>query len=468
MKPIPFIGSSYQARSPNFANSRCINLYLEAGKGKSPGLLIGTPGLTAPWVTLTNGGMRGMFVVDENNCIMVCGGLVWKVTSSGATSTIGTVPDDDRPVQITTNGTDIIVYTSGSLYAMTLAGTSSTLLGAGYVGIDVVGKIFVTCLQNSSFYSYTDAISTIADYGADFAANTQDTNSKIDVLVGVRVMRRTAYFFGTKSIEPWYESGVAGQVPPFSRIDGGVFEVGCIAPDSIAELDSLFWLGGDENGAGTVWTVTGGRPQKISTPAIEYAIAQWPSMADAEAFCYQQEGHAFYVLSSTLANQTFVFDISTGEWHERGWLHPSGEFNRIRPRCHAYFAGKHLVGDWENGNVYEYSLDCYDDNGTPLVALRSCTTLESGMENTRTMSFLLDCDTGYGLPDGQGSDPVAMLRWSKDGGVTWSNALWRTLGKIGEYSRRAVWRRVGSGRRVVYEVKISDPVKRNITGAYIA
>jgi hypothetical protein len=126
------------------------------------------------------------------------------------------------------------------------------------------------------------------------------------------------------------------------------------------------------------------------------------------------------------------------------------------------------VGDWENGNVYEYSLDTYDDNGTALVALRSCTTLESGMENTRTMSFLLDMDTGHGQATGQGSDPVAMLRWSSDGGMTWSNALWRTLGKIGEYSRRAVWRRVGSGRRVVYEVRISDPVKRNITGAYIA
>jgi hypothetical protein len=149
-------------------------------------------------------------------------------------------------------------------------------------------------------------------------------------------------------------------------------------------------------------------------------------------------------------------------------LHPSGTLHRIKPNCHIYFAGKHLVGDWANGNVYEYSLEAYTDNGNAIPRIRACQTLQAGMDMQRNSSFLLDMDTGVGITVGQGSDPQAMLRWSKDGGKTWSNQLWRTMGKIGEYSRRCVWRRVGGGRRTVYEVQITDPVKVAITGAYIA
>ena len=140
----------------------------------------------------------------------------------------------------------------------------------------------------------------------------------------MKVARRAAYFFGTKSVEPWYESG--GADLPFSRIDGGVIEVGCIAKDSIAEIDGVFWLGGDEKGAGAVWQLVSGQPKRVSTPAIEFAIAQWPDMTDAEAFTYSQEGHAFYVLSSQSGNETWAYDISTDEWHQRAWLHASGDF----------------------------------------------------------------------------------------------------------------------------------------------
>jgi hypothetical protein len=67
-------------------------------------------------------------------------------------------------------------------------------------------------------------------------------------MVGVRVARRTIYFFGTRSLEQWYDSG--GVDNPFSRIDGAFFEVGCIAKDSIAEMDSVFWLGGKKTAMG--------------------------------------------------------------------------------------------------------------------------------------------------------------------------------------------------------------------------
>jgi len=74
--------------------------------------------------------------------------------------------------------------------------------------------------------------------------------------------------------------------------------------------------------------------------------------------------------------------------------------------------------------------------------------------------------TSYGAQTGY--DPAVMLRWSDDGGHTWSNEHWATIGKIGEYYRRVFWRRLGMTLKLrdrVYELSGTDPVKISIMGA---
>jgi hypothetical protein len=68
-------------------------------------------------------------------------------------------------------------------------------------------------------------------------------------------------------------------------------------------------------------------------------------------------------------------------------------------------------------------------------------------------------------PATPGYDPQAMLRWSSDGGSTWSSEHWTSIGKMGQYSNRAIWRRLGFGRDRVFEVSISAPVKAVIISA---
>ena len=66
------------------------------------------------------------------------------------------------------------------------------------------------------------------------------------------------------------------------------------------------------------------------------------------------------------------------------------------------------------------------------------------------------------------TDPQVMLRWSDDGGHTWSNEHWASTGKIGEYGKRVIWRRLGMTTKLrdrVYEISGSDPVKIAIMGA---
>jgi hypothetical protein len=65
-------------------------------------------------------------------------------------------------------------------------------------------------------------------------------------------------------------------------------------------------------------------------------------------------------------------------------------------------------------------------------------------------------------------DPQVMLRWSDDGGHTWSNEHWRSMGLTGQWGRRVIWRRLGMTLKLrdrVYEVSGTDPIKIAIMGA---
>ena len=71
----------------------------------------------------------------------------------------------------------------------------------------------------------------------------------------------------------------------------------------------------------------------------------------------------------------------------------------------------------------------------------------------------IDLETGVGLVSGEGSDPQLMLRWSDDGGQTWSDEHWTSAGRMGEYQTRAVWMRLGRSRDRVYETTVTSPVQ---------
>ena len=54
---------------------------------------------------------------------------------------------------------------------------------------------------------------------------------------------------------------------------------------------------------------------------------------------------------------------------------------------------------------------------------------------------------------------------SKDGGFTFYSVGYSSMGRIGEYTQRVVWRSLGAARDWVLKLRITDPVKRVLTGA---
>jgi hypothetical protein len=338
---------------------------------------------------------------------------------------------------------------------------------AGAVTVGYLDGYFVFNEPNSQKVWVTELLDGSSVDPLDFAS----AEGSPDGLVAINVDHREAWLFGTDSIEVWYDAGLADF--PLTRIQGAFNEIGCVAAFSIAKLDNaLFWLGTDARGQGIVYRANGYTGVRVSTHAIEYAIAQYGNLSDAVAYTYQQEGHAFYVLTFPTGNATWVYDVSTQAWHERaGWNTSLGEFTRHRSNCQCNFGGNIVVGDYQNGNIYTLDLEVYADNGGIQKWLRSWRALPTGANNlkrTAQHSLQLDCESGTGLVTGQGSDPEIMLRFSDDGGHTWSNEHLSKMGKIGEYYRRVFWRRLGMTLKLrdrVYEISQTDPVKAVIMGA---
>jgi hypothetical protein len=528
----PILGSSYVARSVNAADNRMINLFPEivAEAGKEPAFLQRAPGLRLI-TTAGVGPIRGMWQFNGRSFV-VSGGFLYQLTSDWQVIQIGEIGGTGS-VSMADNGNQLFIATNPEAFIYNVTTRNlQRITDPDFPGAVTVGYIdgyFVFNEPNSQRIWITSIYDGTNIDALDFAS----AEGSPDNIVAVIVDHREVWLFGTNSVEVWYNSGNPDF--PLSRIQGAFNELGCVAPYSVAKLDNtIFWLGADARGRGIVYKAKGYTGERISTHAVEWQIQQYANMGDAIGYTYQQDGHAFYVLVFPSANTTWVYDASTQVWHERaGW--DGARFTRHRGNCQMSYNSEIVIGDYENGNLYAFDLNYYQDNGGIQKWLRSWRALPTGQNNlkrTTQHSLQLDCETGATLysddfsgfyelitengytivaefnqiyiqtenaeflttesgdelvlinysepyPDGYtliteekppalGADPQVMLRWSDDSGHTWSSEHWKSMGRIGQFGYRTIWRRLGMTLKIrdrVYEVSGTDPVKIAIVGA---
>ena len=225
--------------------------------------------------------------------------------------------------------------------------------------------------------------------------------------------------------------------------------------------NSVFWLGDD----GIVYRAAGYQPQRVSTHAIEHAIEGYATLADALAFTYSQEGHSFYVLTFPDA-ATWVYDASTQLWHERESRDSEGRgLARWRVNAYADAYNQHVVGDYQTGQLYTLDLDEPTENGLCIRREAVSAPVAATGQRLKMARLELELETGVGRTTGFGATPQAMIQFSDDGGRTWSNERWATLGRIGQYRRRVRWYRMGQFRERYLRLTLADPVKVALIGA---
>jgi hypothetical protein len=465
----PILGSAYVARSVNAADNRMINLFPELVPegGKEPAFLQRAPGLRS-LVTLGVGPVRGLWTFGDYG-YAVSGNTLYKIDDQWVATAKGTVAGTG-PVSMVDNGTQLFIAAGATGYIYN-ANTDvfAQITDPDFPGATTVGFLdgyFVFNEPNSQKFWVTALLDGTSVDPLDFAS----AEGSPDDLVSLIVDHREVWLFGQTSVEVWYNAGLPDF--PLARIQGAFNEIGCAAPFSVAKLDNgVFWLGADARGKGIVYRSNGYNGTRISTHSVEWQIQQYSDISDATAYTYQQDGHSFYVLNFPSADVTWVYDVATQAWHQRaGWL--NNAFTRHRGNNQMAFNGEIVIGDYQTGGLFAYDLTVYSEAGSVQKWLRSWRALPTGQNNlnrTTQHSLQLDCETGVGLDGvGQGVDPQVMLRWSDDGGHTWSNEHWKTMGRIGRTGTRVFWRRLGMTLKLrdrVYEISGTDPVRITIVGA---
>ena len=430
---IEFIGATRQD-SDNIAASpaRLINLYRERVGNRT--VLKGVPGQTL-FVALNDVLGRAMTEVG-GTLFAASGGALYSITSAGVPTSLGVIADD---VNTFMEGYAAnVTVTAGGNYYVWDGATLSTVTGGAFSNIGSVafasGYTILTEKDGSRF-QWAELQDPATLNGLNFAT----AEAVDDTLLRAMTHKGNVYLFGKASTEIWYLTGGAN-ANAFARMSGGVIDRGVLAPQLVTDFgEGMFFVGDD----GIGYILAGGTPMPVSVRGFETAVAE---ETPTHCFYYETEGHKFVVVRFA-DRPSWVYDISMAEWHERA-VGNTLEAWRVVGAAKAY-------GKWRGistlSNVTTF--EGVSDLGATILKRAVSSTYEVDENRVRLQRLIMRARTGF---SNLGRDMQLTLRLSRDRGLTWGAPKARSLGTLGNYADRAVWRSLGQFRSITAEITLGD------------
>lgn len=404
-------------------------------------------------------------------------GMVWSGMSATFTGDAGT---DILTLSISNanfaTGVPVTLSTTGALPTPLVAGTTYYVIRVGTATTNPGTIQLATTYANA-----------IAGVEIDLGTNGTPTNTILvsgqvqlgqitshpGTIVACRTLHRRLFLFSQNYTEVWENAGVGTNLP-FRRNNSLLMEVGTPALGSVVVgFDRMFFLAQDKDGLAGVMEVRGTESIPVSNRALDYQLAQYAAdpntgVADARGLLIKENGLIFYRLNFTLANHTFVLNVSMStvdapKWHEEEVLNG----NRHPAQTHAYFDGVNYYGAYNAPLFYMVDPNVSTNNGEAIRRMRIGKQISpEGYNRLRVDRWQLDVLQGA---IGAGStNPIVFLAISKDGGQTYGNYLHGTMGKIGERTHRTVWRKLGTtprGQGFIPKIEFFNEIPFVILGA---
>lgn len=443
-------------------STRYINFIVESSPG-GPSPLMGTtrPGLDTTY-SLGDGPVLRMNQIPgvfNGDLFTISGGNLYRNSTS-----VSAVPYGNNPRMAAANG-QLAIVVGGALYvyqnnALTLVeffddGVSRL---PSFSSVVVLYNIFVFSVAGSTQFFFSRA----GDATIINAANFGNAQTEPSPIIEMQVLAEEIYFLKAKAVEIWDFTG--NLTAPFAESQGRTYSRGCASQGAVVTNvdNTLIWLADDFS----IYR-SSNIPIKISTNYIDDRIRACgqSGVAASLAFYLGIEGHALYILNLPTINETYAWDAATKEWARWGSEIPnSTDPGLFIGACSAGQASTGIfVGSYNSGEVYTLDSNTYSDAGQAIKTVASGAILLSG-GNIRCNNVALQCVRGGGTNT---DNPVVEMRFSDDGGRTWSSWLQSHLGFAGGYTYKAVWRYLGAmsqpGR--YFEFSVSDSVPFTIESA---
>ena len=435
MPQLEFVGQSARDSDNIQANSsRLVNLYREP---TVPG------GRTAYVLKSVLGGesfagVGGVFVraLDRvgSDLYTLCNGHAFKIVSDGTVTDLGAATDSAQ-ASISGNNGDATFCIGAKYYRWNGSALNEPTTGAfsDFGSVDFFGGYTILTELTGNRFQW----SALANANSLPGLNFSSADGRDDNITRAVAMNGLLYLFKERSHEIWYLTGEAG-ANAFARQAGGVVDLGLKAFNLICKFPGGAFMVGNDGKA----HLLSGAVQPVSTPPVETAIKDCGPTA---CLAYEDEGHTFLCIIFRDC-PAWCYDLSTGEWHERG---QDTDLGAWKVSASAKMGDAWYVGR-DGGEIIRLSRS---DSDAGLALAREAVSRTLYSDGARPVVHELELFPRQGFVDA-----TIELSVSRDGGITWTAPKARTVGPVGDYGQRVIWRALGAAREFTVKVRVSDAV----------
>jgi hypothetical protein len=390
---VPFFGLGQQGKSPTVTAQRHLNLYAEIQAEGEKGQIAfyGTPG-TIERVSFGDTPIRGWIAIGTLY-YLVHRGTFYDVNNAGVKTARGTIDTTVGRVDMSYDGSVILITTGTSGYTYTIS--TLTLTKIASVNFPQTAK---TCTWLDGQFVVDDGISDsfyISNDGTTWdALDFATAESNPDGLVRVFADNGEIILGGESTIEFWGNVGAADF--PFAAIKGSTQEFGLAARWSLCKFNSgLAGLFKSKMGQVQVMFIRGYVPKPVSTQEIDSIINSYTAVSDATAYSYLLGGHPMLQLNFPSVGKSWLYDASSGLWSP---LEYGLEGERHRGEMHIDFLNRPLIADYASGIIYELNENTYTDNGVAITREIVSRHIYNNNEWANIDQLYVDMEVGVGLP----------------------------------------------------------------------
>lgn len=405
--------------------------------------------------------VRGMLPVEQNDLLYcVHRGVLKEVNNAGVSVNRGSLNTTSGSVGMAHNGTQVGIVDGTNMYiynTVTLAFAQVTDVDfpVNPTSITYQDGYFIVGFDNGRFY-----ISALYDGLAWAALDFTRVNATAGRLQ--RIFSDHGELIAFQDIATSFYGNTGALDFPFARIQGAEAEWGLAARYSVVKFDdSVAFLCKNRMGEVIVGKLSGHAVTQISNPDMDKIINGYAVISDAVGMAYMLGGHPMYQINFPSAGYSWSYDSTTHIWSKR----KSAGISRQLCERGAPYLSKIVFSDYDLGRLYKLNPASLTENGSPIEAEIIGEHWDRELSWLNIKKIRLDIEVGTQEFDASGSN--VMLQISRDGGKTYGFEMWKSCGKLGDYTRTVEWRRLGSSRRLNCKFRITDPLRRIVTGVYL-